>query len=107
MVRSVITAARQTDEVRACRVRILVAEKRALADPTQRLSSQVYTALCACEDLAGTPLSDLMTHCHKIYFATEYVKPICSWFVEPRVLSVFIALMKSCTRTLPHQQLLW
>lgn len=106
-MRSFIIGARQTDEVRSCRARILAAEKRAQADPSLRVGNLVYAALCACEDLAGTPLTELMTHCHKIYFATEYVKSVCSWFVEPRVLSVFITLMKSCTRTLPHQQLLW
>jgi hypothetical protein len=93
------------DEIN-CRLRVRDVEWKAIKEPTLLLKYRLQAALDVCEDLGSASLAELKDSCTLIHLASEYSKVCCCAIVEPRALSILFTLIKSCTRSIPHQKLL-
>ena len=75
--------------------------------PYKKLHNRMVHALETCECLTETPLAELTEACQTMFMATSYSKECCELFAHNSDhLRVILMLIKSCTRSVPHQQLL-
>ena len=90
--------------MKALRVRIIDAEKRAIADPNLCLAKQTKTSLEVLQ--SGKMISHLLKACQTLELSTQVSVKCCQAFTEAQASSVLFGLIRSCNRSTPHQEVL-
>ena len=97
-----------TPEIRRCYHRVKEAESYAASHKEYTLYYRTKAAIEILEnEVSIKSVTEMKSVCHILYTTTMYSPVCCRLLTDTWVLSSFLSLMKSCTRSLPHQELLW
>jgi len=98
------TRKKAPSRLRQVRAKLADANRKACAQPSQCLGNRTK---CALETLLSTKsITHIKRCCITLEFSTTYSKSCCEAFVAVEAHSVLFELMRSCNRSLPHQDLL-
>jgi len=106
VVRAVHVRETNKTKVSAALKRIKAAEQKALADPSLRIGRQTQSALQTLQSCSGKMISALLKACQTLEFSTQLSHRCSRAFAEAGASKVLFALIRSCNRSTPHQELL-
>lgn len=104
MYRSRVIKLKSSKAIREIRNRIKAAELKALKDPTLMLGRQTKHALTVLQ--TGKMISHILKSCQTLELSTQLSKRCCEAFAHADAADILIALLRSCNRSTPHQELL-
>lgn len=84
--------------------RLQIAEKRAVADPSMRLGKRTQVALQVLQ--SGKMISQLLKACQTLELSTQLSRYCGEAFAQAGASRILFALIRSCNRSTPHQELL-
>ena len=95
-------------EIRRIYHRVKDAESYASAHKECTLYNRTKAAIEILEnEVSIKSVVEMKSVCQVLYTTTMYSPVCCRLLTDTWALSSFLSLMKSCTRSLPHQELLW
>lgn len=104
-MRRALAVRRQTSaKITALRQRIRRCEEQARADPSLRLGRRTLDALATLQH--AKMISQQLGACKTLDCSTRYSAHCCEAFAEFGAARILFALLRSCNRSTPHQELL-
>lgn len=88
------------------RQRVRLAEARVSDDPGLQLKNRVAQALIICGAINAHSITAILQSCTVLCVSTEYSLSICMSLLDSSVMINLLSVLKSCSRSLPHQQVL-